>query len=155
MCCEAPPTNCGSTQGQRRRAARARRSEGATATGSKTLWGYPNARCASPGPPDSPPRHDKKHQTNPESPSKPPQARPAVAPRPWMPQRASEGKACRPALPRRRTYPHTGPVHWVPYNQGRPGRHGSPPPGGLTMATLSGGGGLYLEPGVPTRPASV
>ena len=72
-----------------------------------------------------------------------------------MPQRASEGKACRPALPRRRTYPHTGPVHWVPYNQGRPGRHGSPLPGGLTMATLSGGGGLYLEPGVPTRPASV
>ena len=48
-----------------------------------------------------------------------------------------------------------GPVHWVPYNEGRPGRHGSPLPGGLTMATLSGGGGLYLEPGVPTRPASV
>ena len=51
---------------------------------------------------------------------------------------------------------YTGPVHRVPYNQGRPGRHGSPLPGGLTMATLSGGGaGLYLEPGVPTRPASV
>ena len=77
------------------------------------------------------------------------------APRPWMPQRASEGKACRPVFPRCRTYPHTGPVHWVPYNQGRPGRHGSPLPGGLTTATLSGGGGLYLEPGVPTRPASV
>ena len=72
-----------------------------------------------------------------------------------MPQRASEGKACRPVLPRCRTYPHTGPVHWVPYNQGRPGRHGSPLPGGLATATLSGGGGLYLEPGVPTRPASV
>ena len=29
-----------------------------------------------------------------------------------------------------------GPVQWVPYNQGRPGRHGSPLPGGLTMATV-------------------
>ena len=41
----------------------------------RPVWGYPNAMCASPNPPKSPPLHDKKPQTNPRAPSKTPQAR--------------------------------------------------------------------------------